>query len=247
MATDLKELIGKSILDVIMELPNFKLELNNGGKIIYPKISELCFVYYDKEKPREDVDLYHQIKVNGKISLSELDFSKKDKMVGFTSRVRLGKPYENYEYKYAHIPLIDFDCDGYFDLMSEKNLLSLIKNKVKEITELDQGVILKSGSKRNYHFIGTNRLLNEDDFITFLGLCLTMKYKGPGGKWINLADAKHIGHSLTPMKQMAEVENQNKEESERWSRYCFGGRFSTLRIKPKNSNDDLPKVIDVLN
>ena len=92
-------------------------------------------------------------------------------------------------------------------------------------------------------------LLSEQDLITFIGLALTMKYKKSDGINLNLVDSRHMGHALSAMKYIAEVEKLI-DPKKNWSRYYFGGelsRFITLRISPKTNYKNYPRVIDVLD
>lgn len=242
----LESLIGKNVIEVISVLPNFKYKFREDAiKEVKTKISTLFFVYYEKKKPREEVDLYRPIDTSNGITLEDLSFIRGDEKncIGLMSKVELGRPYQNTEHKTAHIPLIDFDTDGNFDFLSDRDLLELLKREIKEKIELEQGLLLKSSNKRNYHFIGTNRLFSEQEFITFSGLCLAMKYKTEDGKSINLVDSRHVGHGLSPMKYISEIE---KQYGKNWSRYDFIERFSTLRITPKIKEAQYPIVVDVL-
>jgi len=241
----MKNLIGKNILGVIVELS--KNSWNHrafSGKEYKTKISEFLFVYYEWNKPRKNEDLYRTLNVNDGLLLNDLEFigKEKDRGFGLTSQVRINKLDEISTDVRAHIPFIDFDIDKYeFEIENKKDLLEIIKKSIKDSTEIEKGLILKSSSKENLYFIGTDRLLSETDFITFLGLCLTIGYrKNSGQKFISLADSRHIGHSLTPIKYLAELND------EPWSKYDYTDRFSTLRINSKNNNVSYPIVIDIL-
>lgn len=241
----LESLVGKNIIEVILELPKFDWTLNDYGRIIKPKISTIFFVGYEKRKPREYIDLFTNIKsldlsLENLKRLNLVDYENR-RCAGLISKVQLGEPYTEEEGIFAHIPMIDFDTDE-LTFFKDGELLELLKRMIKEKTELDQGVLLKSGPRNNYHFIGTNRLFSEDDFITFCGLCLGMKYKKDGRNF-NLVDSRHIGHALGPMKYIAEIE---RRAGKNWSAYDIKSRFATLRITPKRKEDDLPKVVEVL-
>lgn len=238
--TRLKRLIGKNIVEVILELPKFNWAFCDGGEIVKTSIHRLTFVDYEKLKPRSREDLYQYVDTE-KLSLEilkeyNLISEKNDRCIGLISKVELGPPYEQTEHKFAHIPMLDFDNPK--KLLKGVEFLELIKRCIKKTLELT-GLILRSSSKDNYNFIGVGTLLNEYDFITFCGLSLGMKYKTRGGENINLVDSRHIGHSLAPMKYMAELNPS-------WSRYVFGDRFATLRITPKKADESYPIVIDVV-
>ena len=242
-----ERLLGKSIIEVILELPKISWSFNDNREIVKTKISHLTFVDYQKKKPRDEIDLYETIDAQN-LSLSTLQKydlireGSSDKCIGFTSRASLGKPYAREEHKRAHIPMIDFDTQE-FDFLSDSALLRVIKENIREKTELEEGLLLKSSSKRNYHFISTERLFNENEFITFCGLCLAMKYKTSGGRYLNLADSRVIGHALSPMKYIVEV---GRRYNENFSAYDFKDRFFTLRITPKRAGDEMPRVVDIL-
>mgnify|MGYP001606520791 CR=1 FL=1 len=241
----MENLIGKNILEVIVELS--KHNWNHRAfsrKKFNTKIDEFLFVYYEWNKPRSNEDLYRSLNVNGGLSLNDLEFIEKEKGrgIGLTSQVRIKELDQATTDIKMYIPFIDFDVDKYkFDVGGEKNLLEIIKYGIKHSTEIKKGLILKSSSSENLHFIGTDMLLSEEDFITFLGLCLTIGYKkSPSQKFVSLADSRYIGHSLTPVKYLAELNN------EAWSKYDNIDRFSTLRVNPKNNGGTYPVVIDIL-
>ncbi len=234
--------MDKNVLEVITELPNYKWKLKQGLVWDRVKIDQLIFVYYEWKKPRNEEDLYQHLEVNKGITLEHLDFIKNEteRGMGLTSMVVLKNPEDHIGQRFAHIPFIDFDIGNNIDSLNDNDLLSLIKNKIYKETEIEKGLILKSSSKRNYHFIGTDRLFLEEDFITFIGLCLGMKYKINDEKQFVLADSKHLGHALSPMKYLAELNQQN------FSKYDIQTRFSTLRLNPKKSNENYPVVIDIM-
>ncbi len=243
---ELDYLKGKSLLELIVELPKFEWKLNDGIRLIRTQINMLMFVYYYAKKPRDFVDLYNHVDTSKGITLEDLSFIGKEKhrLLGLISKVQLGQPFEEYEHRFAHIPMIDFDMNYEFSFMAEKEKLKLIKKSIRESTGINSGVILRSGPKQNYHFIGIGQLLSETDFITFIGLALGMNHKNDGRK-INLADSRHLGHGLSPMKYLAQVENDFNPEAG-WSKYLFIDRFITLRITPKTGYKTFPTVVDIL-
>ncbi|MDP3955382.1 MAG: hypothetical protein Q8Q15_03415, partial [bacterium] len=110
---------------------------------------------------------------------------------------------------------------------------------IKEKTEITRGVILASGRGGHYHFMGTERLLTEDQWPIFVGLCLCML--DPNKK--QLVDTKWAAHTLTPMKYLKEVE---VDKDIKWSAYDFKTMFATLRIVTGEKKPWLPVVVDVL-
>jgi len=71
-----------------------------------------------------------------------------------------------------------------------------------------------------------------------------MKYKTQD-RDINLADPIQVGHALTPMKYLAQL-SKLEDSVIKHSAYDYRDRFSTLRITPKPSYKDFPRVVDVL-
>ena len=237
----------KSFSELILEFPNLDWSLRRGGLLTRKvKLDTITFVYYEIKKPRKEVDLYRPISVSD-LTKDGLSFIEKEKErgIGLISKVKLGYPFEDSERKYAHIPMIDFDTDEAFGFMKEDELVEVIKQKTVEATELDTGVILRSGPKRNYHFVGVGSLLSEDDLITFIGLALSMRYKTEDGRKLHMVDSWMMGsHGLAPMKYIPEVE-KTVEPNARWSRYGFKERFLTLRANRKPAYADYPRVVEV--
>jgi len=235
---------GKSILELILELPNFRWYLREGDDAVQEvKLEMINFVYYERKKPRLEIDMYVPVNVTNELSRNDLSFieTETERGIGLISKVRIRHPFDESKL-FAHIPMIDFDMDEKYGFMNEKELIDLIKQKTTETTELNSGVILRSGTKRNYHFIGIGNLLSEEDFITFVGLALKMKYKTIDGKSLTLVDSWHMGNALTAMKYIAEVEKR-RNPSTSWSRYGFIERFSTLRVNSKKGYEDYPRVV----
>jgi hypothetical protein len=247
----LEQLKEKSIVEVISFLPTFSWYVDDWGRQSDVKINGLAIVDYDTWKPRELVDFYEKISFEPGVPIDEgelvakLAFKPK-RTVGLTSLVFLDKDeYERDLYRnvadnpWVHIPMIDADLD--LPDYTEEEAVQILKNEIKKNTEVEEGLILKSGGKKHFHFIGTRRLLNEDQLPTFIGLCLNMR--APGGE--QLIDTKWAGHVLTPMKYRLETDSGSGIQ---WSAYDFSSRFATLRIglseeKPYKS---LPRVVATL-
>jgi len=251
---------GKNILELILEFPKLEWSLiDDDGKVKRDvKLDSLIFVYYEREDRGEKVDFYGHLDVTKGLSMEDLLFirEEEDRTMGLISKVKLGHSFERYECKHAHIPMIDFDTHEKFEDMDEKELVNLIVKNIKEITLLPHGVILKSGQKRNYHFYGLEYLLSDTNFVSFIGYAMTMKSRGPkDGKFVNLADERGLGHSLTPMTYMAsEFEERDISKFEKvdpnsphgWmNRYSYFDRFSTLRVNRKPDYKGYPKVVEV--
>lgn len=238
-------LIGKNILEVIVELSKQEwVYMDRFRGKCKAKIGDFLFVYFDEERRRDF--RYYGLSHNHGLLLSDLDFinKEKEKGLGITSLARI-KELKICEFDkiistedlVVHIPFIDIDLDK-AGLKYDKESLGLVKKLIREHTQINEGVILKSSSKNNLHFIGMDRVMSRDDFITFLGLCLTMGYQKQGEKrYTNIADYRHIGHSLTPRSHLPELN---------LSKYDYTDIFATLRVNPKNSQDNYPEVIDVL-
>ena len=91
-----------------------------------------------------------------------------DCVLGVMSKVRAGRSR-------LHIPMMDFDyrkCEARWDI---------IESFFRQIDQ--EGIIIHSG--RAYHFYGF-RLLNEKEWLDFLGKCLLSE----------LVDERYVGHRL---------------------------------------------------
>lgn len=244
----LDHLIGRDVLDVILEIPKIEWQINSWSGLSMPRparISKLVFVDYQQEKPRTRADNYTWLDVRVGLTKDNLSFveAKQDRMVGLTSRVKLGGSYERVSYAYAQIPMIDFDTHDNFKDMPEKELLSLIKTKIREDLRINQGVLLRSGPKRNFHFMGLGDLLSDSrEFTSFVGLCLLMEHKTADGRELPLVDARYMGHALVPLKYMSELDETGKTTP-----YESDKRFATLRLTPKPGYQNIPRVVDVLD
>jgi hypothetical protein len=237
---ELASLIGRTAPEIIAQLPEFSWRLEDKGRTTRVKIGRFLFVYYQKNKPRSQEDLFRSVDAD-EISERGLDFIKPEegRCIGLMSKVQLREPFGYQEGRFAHIPMIDFDTNENFGFMPEDELLRLLKENIKT-TEVEAGLFLKS-SLGNYHFVGVGRLFSEEEFISFLGLCLTMKHK-VDGRDVNLVDSRHVGHSLTPMKYFADIGMNEKGDG---SVYDYGERFSTLRLTPRTSEESSPRVVDI--
>ena len=236
-----EQLIGKSVEELICLLPVFSWyhldALKNREK---QEISEIIIVDYDTHKPRKDGELYGHIPVIQGVSISRERLSsylspKPERTTGLISLVKLKESSDRLKGQNAHLPLIDMDLDIPDLLLNET--LSLIKKEIKTKTEIDRGVILASSKKNHLHFIGTERLLSQEQFVTFISLCLTMNDNNGN----LLVDPRWAAHSLSPMKYFKELDKEID-----WSAYDITTRFATLRIATSERKPDLPKVIDVL-
>ncbi|MBW2973441.1 hypothetical protein KY346_03545 [Candidatus Woesearchaeota archaeon] len=241
---ELDYLKGKSVLDVVLELPKFDWYMNNRQGIapIKTNICTLIFVSYQQEKPRTDIDRYPPVDADSLKSLDDLSFVtvQDGRMIGLTSKVQIGEQHEN---RYAHLPMMDFDTHDNFSEMKEAALLDLLKEKIREDTQLEKGVILKSGPKRNYHFLGIGSLLSEEELVNFAGLCLLMRQLSEKKEKLGLADSRYIGHMLTPLKHLVDLDNPTGFLTQ----YSYTLRFATLRLTKKPKYKHPPKVIAVLD
>lgn len=239
-----EQLIGRPVFDVISLLPTFQWHIDNLGRRFDAQIGRLVFVSYDTWKPRVQVDLYHHLDVRpGSVVPTEqltLQVTPKEgRTVGLTSLVHLDKDKLDKENgirvgSWAHLPLIDMDLDP--DL-SRVEALHLIKRELRK-TDVGNGLILCSGKESHYHFIGTERLLTEDQLSTFVGLCLFMFDQN---KKV-LIDPRWAGHTLTPMKYLKEM-----GRAPGLTNYDLGIRFATLRVSTNEKKLQVPKVIDTFD
>ena len=263
----LKDLIGKNVLDLILEFPKINWTYYHGGAgALGATIDSLTFVTYESHAPVSDkVDLFGpRLQISQGIKRKDLAFIGKDKerTIGLTDLVKLGKPKptkRKYKYlpymgeyyagnAYGHIPMIDFDTEDRFDSMSDRQLLQMLRKQTAEVTQMRRGVFLKSSRSRNYHFFGVGYILSENDFTTFCGLCLSMKHTTPAGKIMNLVDERGVGHALTPMNlYMASEWDEFDTSPVENSHYAMGMRFYTLRVSPKPGQRTYPKIVDVMD
>ncbi|MBS3167746.1 hypothetical protein J4216_01335 [Candidatus Woesearchaeota archaeon] len=244
---DLAKFKGRTIVDVLEEcFPNVTWNLRGDFHERPIKLDEIKFVHYQRIKPRDEPDFYTSVQFGDYRIRSFVEKAKESVQdsLGFISLIHFTDLYGGL--CEAHIPMIDFDTDYDFGFMDDQTLLETIKGKIRDHTEMTKGFILKSGPKRNYHFVGVGTLLSEVNFVTFVGLALTMRYKRDDGRVLNLVDARHIGHSLTPLKPLAELEGIGSDPIYDWSRYNLVKRFSTLRITPKRGYSNYPLVVDVM-
>ena len=243
----MKHLIGKNILEVIVELS--KREFVHKDSFFVDceykvKITDFHFVFFD-EKRKRDCGYFSLPNKEG-VSMESLNFvNREDRGSGLISLVGAQKvdpkefPY-NKKSVIAHLPFIDIDLDK-AGLRYGTESLDLVKKLIKEHLQIKEGILLRSSLRNNLHFIGTDRLLSRDNFIKFLGLCLTMGYQKEGEqRYTNVADYRHIGHSLTPTSPLPELTELG------YSKYGYTDVFATLSVKHKNSQDGYSNVIDVL-
>lgn len=237
---DLGKLIGKNSIDVVLLLPRFEWSFEGFEKV---KMSKLFFAQYEIKGPVElkrKEDSFFHIETED-LSLEKIKSYLKGRgeRTGVLSRVEINNQNSLIKLsgsKIGHIPMIDIDIkDVYFDRLKEQEILEIIKTRLGMLGLGREGIILSS-SKKNYHVLGVERLLDEEELIDFLGNCLTkLRYKTQKGKIIDLVHPAHIGHSLNPLgyvKGNIKLDSQKK-------------RFATLRISPKNEGEPFPRVIDI--
>jgi len=163
--------------------------------------------------------------------------------LGFTSKVRLTLKGDQLPTK-LQIPMMDFDFDP--NAIDEYGVLWTIKKNLCEIAEISGLILKSSGKEGHFHFLG-DRLFSNEQFLTFLGVCLLVEYEGKP-----LADPRYIGHSLTRgLRSLKEL----RDYDEWWSPhsiYCkleddywpYPDISTTLRINPGKPGYGEPKVID---
>ena len=74
----IRDLKGKTGLEVIRYLPEVDWILREGVKKTTVRLNNLIFVHYEPKKPREEVDLYHHVECRKGIGKASLDFIKPD-------------------------------------------------------------------------------------------------------------------------------------------------------------------------
>lgn len=237
-----EQLIGKSVEELICLLPTFSWYYTDSLRNkVKQEISEIIIVDYDTYKPRKDGELFGHIPVRQGTSITKEKLTsylspKTGRTTGLISLVGLKEYSRELEGQQAYLPLIDMDLD--IPASSLNQTLSQIKKEIKTKTEINKGVILASGNKNHLHFIGTERLLSKEQFVTFISLCLTMSDSNGN----ILVDPRWAAHALSPMKYFMEVDKGEIN----WSAYDLTARFATLRIATSERKPNLPKVIDVL-
>lgn len=227
---NLEEFKGKTIVDIVKSISSIEWHRVQGASREQVPIGKVTFVQYDTEKPVKAPDFIFKARPSLLTAFVQ-HHTREDRCLGLASIV-------SHEGKTYHLPMIDLDAHGKLDFLDDAQLMELYKTTIKRETEIDKGVFLRSGPKRNFHFLGLGRLLTAEQYTTFLGLALTMKYEH-NGEGINLADSRNIGHSLTRFAHKAELGKSP-------SRYDQNERFSTLRITPKPGYPGPPTVVDFL-
>lgn len=259
---------GKSISEVVCALPTMPLftqiELSNPEIIFHLVKYKLERFEYRLWQPgrlewyqgpprvdkidRPDIPLPSIEAVQGEgIDPSKLDVDlQPGYAVGIASRVCLTIEGDQSQRR-MQIPMMDFDFDP--NEIDEYGALWMIKKELREKAEM-RGLILKSSEKPgHFHFIG-DRLLSDEQFLTFLGVCLLMKDED--GK--PLADSRFIGHALTArIRDFVDLGNYDERHgpySVYWkmddNQWPYPDVFTTLRIKSGSPGLGEPTVIDVL-
>lgn len=302
---DPERLVGKDILDLIIEIPQLNWTLKKDSQDRKVNIINLRFVDFDRKKLKDRIDTYTTIGLGERFSgewpdgveredLKEYLNESNARQSGLLSEVVYQKREENdwlwqddkkdlskvseeitsyFEEieseeevsqkkiedmlkpllekreksliespgKYrGHIPMLDFDMEKNLDYLDRKEKISYIKRAAMEELGLNQGVILRSSSKENYHLIGIGELLDEDQSHILIGEALKLFYDED--KDLKPVDGRHLGHALSPYKERIELHNENSEEE--WSIYDFDQKFATLRVTWKNEGDERPTVVD---
>lgn len=257
---------GKSISEVVCALPSLpiftQLELSSPEIIFHLvkyKIGRFEYELWQRRSPewyqgppqvikfdRPDIPLPIIKAVQGeKINPSELDVGLgPGYALGITSRVRLTMKGDEKQGRYQ-IPMMDFDFDP--DVIDEYGVLWTIRENLREMAEMG-GLILKSSEKPGHFLFMGDQLLSDEQFLTFLGICLLMECEGRP-----LVDSRFIGHALTArMRDFLDLGSYD----ERYGSYSIYWRmnnefwpypdiFTTLRIKSEKTGYSEPKVIDV--
>lgn len=128
----------------------------------------------------------------------------KNRILGVESCVKING-------KNMHIPMMDYECKK-----THKELKSLVKVwKRYIIPRFGKGVILETDN--SYHFIGTEKLLSENDLINYLAWSLICVKKSET-KYERSVDIHYIG-------------------------YCQLKRSLCLRITPYQNTSFIPHVV----
>jgi len=257
---ELTALIGKSLWEVVPHLNDFDWRLRVGMALL-PNIAidTLHFTYYVEDKEPDKLETFLQ--GYNSIKFNDFDISalkSNEEIGGLMSIVRTIHKGDIYSSGLAHIPMLDFDTDEHFGYMSEDEIIDMLVERIEKHTQLKKGLILKSGPKKNYFFMGIGELLADECYVTFLGLALTMKHPDAKGRDRSLVDTRFVGHSLTTMKydadELAEDVGpypppfgQLQQIADVGSRYGHGLISSTLRLDRKRGYEKPPAVVKVFD
>lgn len=254
----LEQLIGRPISEVVCSLPTLplftRLELcDTQPEIIFKPVKYPLERYEYRlegsslvELDRPDIPLPPVKALQGeKIDPEKLVIHfQPGYAVGLTSRVHFTPKGQPSQIE-AQMPMMDFDFDP--NGIDEYGALWLIKKELREMAEMS-GLILKSSIKPgHFHFLG-DRVLSNEQFLTFLGVSLLMQDKE--GRF--LADPKFIGHALTArMRDFVDFRNYSADRffsiyDRTDGVYPYPDVFTTLCIKSGELGWVEPTVIDVL-
>lgn len=237
--------IGRSIDHVLRHLVQSTFALRYEGERIEVHPKRFFFADYTTEQRHGREDTYASVDVGTKESRHQLKRvlnPSPGTAVGLMSRLEIDHDDHQYplitnrQVHYAHTPMIDFDLDEKLSGMAGRDIPAMLKEHIVRNTEIEHGFLLQSGNRRHYHFLGFPELLTDNDLITFIGAALTMNYHGE--EMFSLADTRHLGHALAPMKYMKAL-----NPDQQWSIYDLGSRFLTLRITPRTKKEPKPTVI----
>ncbi len=241
-----RDLVGKSIDQVLKYMLGMDYWLKFEDQWIQVQVSQLSFVDYQQEKPRKVEDCFGYVDINhpeANMALNRYLQAAPGSAVGLLSQVEIDHEQTRHplinlpKHHYAHIPMLDLDIHGGLSQLDEQELTYHLADRIRKDTEMRHGLILRSGSPHHYHYLGLPQLLDQADFVTFIGLSLTMRHQDPEG-FYPLADTRHLGHGLAPMKYLSDLADDPS-----WSRYEFGQRFLTLRITPRHKREQKPVVV----
>lgn len=240
----LERLRGKTTLEVISLLPTFPWQIDLGGiKVLDPKITSLTLVGYNTKLHREskqEADYLYSVPIEtgkaiplGRLRKQIQKQLRPGRTFGITSKVDLDYlVIDSIIQTGAHIPLIDIEVEE--DNLLQEELVEKVKKEIKVKTEINQGILLLSGGRNHFHFIGLGRLFTDEQFVTFIGRCLDLDYQGK-----SIVCPFWAGHSLNP-------QTQSIEDQKSISAYNSTQRWATLRITSSGVKPKEPTVIDVL-
>lgn len=247
--SDLKQLKGRTALEVVSLLPTFPWHTRELAEVKPVVINGLTLVSYDTSKPRRHVDMTYYITggpgapippqlIDAYLSTDPERTTAIASLAYLDTEVFQATASPDIAFPKAHIPFIDMDLD-YPDL-SQEEVIMLIKKEIRVKTEIERGVIIASGGRNHFHFMGLDRLLTQEQFTTFLGLCGNMR----DDRFRQIVDMKWLCHAQTPMSHVVAF---NNEWGTKWSAYDLAGwKFATLRFTSNAVKSHEPVVIDVL-
>ncbi|MBP9817406.1 hypothetical protein KBC75_01440 [Candidatus Shapirobacteria bacterium] len=170
-------MLGSSTLDILKKivLNNKDVESVDLREYVYPGMPPGTLPAIG--------DVIHHIGVD---KLGKIDFIishlQKNRNIGIESKVVINR-------NIRHIPMMDFSIKK-----SEKNLkkISTVWKKLM-VPKFGRGVFVETDN--SYHFIGTERLLDENELGEWLAYCL-LSISGNAGRYKTYVDVQYVAYCI---------------------------------------------------